>query len=77
MIMKCKCGCDRFRHIGNLKLKDFGFVYYKCVSCGNEILVDEEAILDYECVKSDVTIKSDKARNKRDRIGTSNVRLTV
>lgn len=75
--MKCKCGCDTFKYVGDLKLKTFPFSYYKCVKCGNEILVDKEAILDYECVKSDVTIKSDKARNKRDRIGTSNVRLTV
>lgn len=75
--MKCKCGCDRFRHVGNLKLKTFGFVYYKCVKCGNEILVDEEAMIGYGSSESDVAIEQNKARNKRDRIGTSNVRLTV
>lgn len=75
--MKCKCGCDTFKYVGDLKLKRFPFSYYKCVKCGNEILVDEEAMIGYDSSKSDVAIEQNKTRNERDRIGTKPFRLSI
>ena len=42
-LFKCpKCGNTYFEDLGFANIKGFAFKGYKCINCGNEVVIDNE-----------------------------------